>query len=82
MRLNHLQDYQMTYPRYTFLWLMLMVYEQLNMATTYKVTMISLSIMMMLFSTTLSVVLEFDENHIKSTTFFSEKIEGGQEKLQ
>ena len=68
--LNHLQDYQMVDPRYTFLWLMLMVYEQVNMATTSKVVMISLSIMMMLFSTTLSVVLEFDENHIKSTTFF------------
>ncbi|QCE04633.1 Stress up-regulated Nod 19 [Vigna unguiculata] len=51
------------------------------MATTSKVVMISLSIMMMLFSTTLSVVLEFDENHIKSTTFFSEKVEVGPGKI-
>jgi len=69
-------------PGGIFSWLMLMVYVQGNMATISKVGMFLLSIMMLLFSATHSIVLEPDENHIKSATFFLKKLKWDQEKLQ
>jgi len=53
---------------------MLMVFVHLNMATISKVAMFLLSIMMLLFSITHSIVLEHNENHIKSATFFLKKL--------
>ena len=60
---------------------MLMVYVQVNMATITKVAMFLLLIMMLLFNATHSVILELDENHIKSATFFSKEIEVGPGKV-
>ena len=51
------------------------------MTTISKVTMILLSIIILFFSTTYSIVLESDESYIKSTTFFSEKFEVGPGKI-
>ena len=59
---------------------MLMVYVQVNMATITKVAMFLLSIMMLLFNATHSVVLEPDESFIKSATFFSKEIAVGPRK--
>ncbi|KAL9303467.1 hypothetical protein ACSQ67_020730 [Phaseolus vulgaris] len=52
-----------------------------NMRTISKLTMIFISIMILLFGTTHSVVLESDENHIKSATFLSEQFEVGPGKV-
>ncbi|KAL9303466.1 hypothetical protein ACSQ67_020729 [Phaseolus vulgaris] len=52
-----------------------------NMRTISKLTMIFISTMIFLFGTTHSIVLESDENHIKSATFLSEQFEVGPGKV-
>ena len=75
--LNHLQVSQMNDLGAIFSQPMLMVYMQVNMGIISKVAMFFLLIMIFLFSTTHSVVLEPTENHIKLATYFSKEFEVG-----
>ncbi|KAL9297853.1 hypothetical protein ACSQ67_023749 [Phaseolus vulgaris] len=52
-----------------------------NMKNLYKVTIMLSSMMMFLFGTTHSIVVESNESYIKSATFLSEKFEVGPGKI-
>lgn len=57
-----------------------MIYVQVNMKMMTKVTILSLSIIVLLSRNACSIYQE-SENHIKSATFLSEKFEVGPRKI-